>query len=191
MPQYKIDPLTIVLFVSLLIALSVSTVTDLRARRIPNFITLSMMLIALLVHGLLSGFAGVLFSLQGIACGMGLLLIPHLLGGMGAGDVKLLAAVGAALGAAHTFYAFLVIAILGGLTSIVMLIIRSTCLITLQRMGNAFLAAFGGVGAAALRVDRSTLQREGIPYGAVIAGGTLAYILYHLIAGKGLPPVGI
>lgn len=173
----------------LLAVLLIATFTDVKFRRIPNVLTFSTMLVALLVYTLMSGWSGMLFSLKGLACGFGVLLLPYLLGGMGAGDVKLMASVGAVLGAADTLIAFLVIALLGGVVSVAALILRGELLGELKRLWNAFCGMFGGLGIAALRVDRPTLEREGLPYGAVIAVGTVAFEIYRfIIGGQGLPP---
>lgn len=162
----------------LLTALVIATVTDVRSRRIPNAVTYSTMLVTLLTYCLTSGWSGLFFSLKGMACGIVLLILPYFLGGMGAGDVKLMGAVGAVLGPVDTFFAFLVIATLGGVAAIGMLIVRRECSTVLRRLWNAICGFLGGLGTAALRVDRPSLEREGIPYAAVIAGGTVAYVLY-------------
>ena len=70
-------------------------VTDFRSRRIPNVLTFGSSAAAVLFLGITSGWAGVVSSLEGWAVGCLLFLPWFLLGGMGAGDVKLLAALGA------------------------------------------------------------------------------------------------
>ena len=176
-----------ILFIALLLCLIISTITDLRSRQIPNLITFGLIFVALVSHVILSGWTGLFFSLKGFTCGLTLLLIPYLLGGMGAGDVKLLAAVGAVLGATHTLYTFLIIALTGGFVATIMLLVRKDFLSAMKRIGYALTALIGGVGATALRVAPTALKQQGIPYGAVITAGTLMYIAYNLIAGKGLP----
>lgn len=175
------------LYLALLLALIISTVTDIFSRRIPNYVTFSLMATALLTHGLISGWDGIIFSLKGLGCGFILLLLPYLLGGMGAADVKLMASVGSVLGTIHTLYTFVIIALLGGLVAIIMLLARKDFLPAMKRIGYALTAFIGGVGATALRVAPATLKQQGIPYGAVISAGTIAYIAYNLITGKGLP----
>jgi prepilin peptidase CpaA len=73
-------------------------VTDLRSRRIPNVLTFGASAAAVLFLGVSAGWAGVLWSLEGWAVGCLFFLPWFLLGGMGAGDVKLLAALGAWVG---------------------------------------------------------------------------------------------
>lgn len=174
------------LFGCLFGSLSIAAVTDLKSRRIPNIVTYSTIAFAVLIYSLVAGWTGLAFSLKGTVCGLGLLLVPYLLGGMGAGDVKLMAAVGAVLGVDHTVYAFLVVALLGGVVSVAVLVARGESLQVAKRLWNAYCCAFGGVGAAALQTDRKTLKQKGLPYGVVIACGTAAYVTYLVVLGPGI-----
>jgi prepilin peptidase CpaA len=69
------------------------------------------------------GLDGLLFCLGGLAVGIGLLLLPYLMGGMGVGDAKLMGAVGGMIGAKAVFFAFILTAIVGGVYALVLLII--------------------------------------------------------------------
>lgn len=108
-------------FIILISALVAASLTDIAHRRIPNVITYPLAAFGLLYHLNASGMNGLIFSFSGILAGAGLLLLFHLLGGMGAGDVKLMAAVGAILGPADVFTAFLYSALIGGLYALVVL----------------------------------------------------------------------
>ena len=114
----------------------VGAYTDLRWRRLPNWLTLGGALAALLLQLALRGPAGGLDSLLGWGLGVLLLFIPFALRGMGAGDVKLLAAVGASRGPAFVFVAFLLIALLGGLLSLGIMVRSGTLGPTLVRLGG-------------------------------------------------------
>ena len=83
------------MLVMLLVAAALS---DISTRLIPNLLVGTGMVLALGSHFALSGVAGLVFSLKGLALGMVLLIIPFFMGGIGAGDVKLLGMVGAFLG---------------------------------------------------------------------------------------------
>jgi prepilin peptidase CpaA len=99
--------------------LSVACITDLRARRIPNALTFSSICCALAFHSFTGGFDAAGWSLAGCFLG-GLLFFPMFaLRGMGAGDVKLLAAVGAWLGPSQVVTAALATSIAGGAIAIV------------------------------------------------------------------------
>lgn len=97
----------------LLALLSVAAVIDWRTRRIPNWLNLAM-----LVTGLANACAwgvpvGPKSAALGVLAGFGLSIVPHLIGARGAGDVKMLAAVGAWVGPMATLQVTLVGAIAG------------------------------------------------------------------------------
>src|ERR1035437_4510687 len=98
-----------------LIVLAVATFTDLRNRRIPNWLVLPFMLAGIAVSGWLHGWHGIDQSFAGL--GLGVLIYGFLfwLGGMGAGDVKLCAAIGAWIGPNQLFIALVITAKAGGI----------------------------------------------------------------------------
>lgn len=102
--------------------LALAVIYDQRERRIPNILILVGLVLGLSwnIYGL--GVPGLLFSLQGLAAGIALLFIPFALGGMGAGDVKLLGMVGAFKGAVFAFHTFIAMALWGGLVAVILLI---------------------------------------------------------------------
>ena len=81
-----------------LAAVAVAVVTDLRSFKIYNALTLPLVVWGLAYHGINAGFAGLADSAAGMAVGFGVFFVVFLLGGMGGGDVKLMAGVGAWLG---------------------------------------------------------------------------------------------
>ena len=87
---------------------------DLATRRIPNVLTFGAALAALFVHGWIAGWSGVGTSLAGWAVGFAFFFPFFALGGMGAGDVKLLAALGAWVGPAAVVWVALFTGIAGG-----------------------------------------------------------------------------
>ncbi|GAB6178467.1 prepilin peptidase [Desulfobaculum senezii] len=115
--------------------LLVAAATDLTTQRIPNALTYPAIIAALAYHGLTNGTDGLLFSLGGLALGLGVMLAPYLLGVMGAGDVKLMAAVGALLGLGGALDAFILTTLLGGLYACGILLLH-------QRLFGAILRNF-------------------------------------------------
>jgi prepilin peptidase CpaA len=97
---------------------------DFRRQKIPNLITYPSMVIALSFHGAMRGVDGLLFSLAGLAVGISIFLLPYLMGGMGAGDAKLMGAVGGMIGAKGVFFAFLCTAIVGGVYALVLILVH-------------------------------------------------------------------
>jgi len=109
-------------YIFLIILLLISAYFDLRYRKIPNYLILTGVISAVLVNTFLNGFSGLVGSVIGFSLGILLLIIPFALGGIGAGDVKLLGVVGAVNGTTLVFHTFICMAIWGGLISIVMLL---------------------------------------------------------------------
>ena len=91
---------------------------DIRTRRIPNALTLGFPVIALLLHFSTDGTAGGLCTLGGWALGLALFLPMFALGGMGAGDVKLLAAFGAWLGPWNIVETAIAAGVIGGVLAL-------------------------------------------------------------------------
>lgn len=86
---------------------SLAVFTDLRNRRIPNWLTVSAFGLGLAFHLFAGGWSGLLQSLGGFATGFGLLLVLWLIGGGGGGDVKLMGAIGAWVGPTLTLIIFI------------------------------------------------------------------------------------
>jgi prepilin peptidase CpaA len=112
------------LIIFLSIILIAAAVNDLRFQKIPNLLTYPAMGIALVYHFVMNGLDGLLFSAGGLALGIAVFILPYLMGGMGAGDAKLMGAVGAILGAKGVFIAFLFTAIIGGLYALILVLIK-------------------------------------------------------------------
>lgn len=92
----------------------VAVVCDLRTRRIPNILTFGAAVLAIALHAYFGGWTGAGIALLGWIVGAAFFFPLFALGGMGAGDVKLLAALGACLGPAVTIWLALFSAIAGG-----------------------------------------------------------------------------
>ncbi len=101
--------------------LLIGAVMDIRSKKIPNWLTFPVAAIAIVYHTSMNGISGLLFSLEGIGLGIAILLPFYLLGGMGAGDAKLLGAIGGLLGPHGVFTAFLFTALVGGIYALVLL----------------------------------------------------------------------
>ena len=104
-----------------LVIVSIAVVTDLRSRRIPNWLTFPSAAIGFLYHGITGGFQGLAFSVSGLVLGCALFMVFYLLAGMGAGDVKLMGAVGALLGPHGVILSALFTALAGGIYAILLL----------------------------------------------------------------------
>ena len=120
---YLSTKLTYSLLPPLLLA-AVMAVGDVRTRRIPNYLTLGGALAGLLFQTIVSGWPGLLQGLGGLAVGFGLMLTLYIFGGMGAGDVKALGALGAWLTPWTSLSLFCYMAVAGGIVALGMLIWR-------------------------------------------------------------------
>lgn len=98
---------------------AVACVTDVRARRIPNVLTFGAAALGLIAHALTGGVTGAGTSLAGWLTGLVMFLPFFVLGGMGAGDVKLLAALGAWLGPTNAIWLGMYSAMIGGALALV------------------------------------------------------------------------
>jgi prepilin peptidase CpaA len=158
-----------------LVLVLVCAAFDWRSRRIPNVLTLTAIALGLALNALFAGAAGAVFSAFGLAIGAGLLLIPYLMGGMGAGDVKLMGAVGALLGWQLALTALLYTALAGGLIAVAAILRTSTFRSSFSRIGSMFriLLASKRVPTA----DSLGGESVKIPYAVAIAVGTLAALL--------------
>jgi prepilin peptidase CpaA len=150
-----------------------ATVVDVRERRVPNVLTMGLASTGLLLA--MSGFGavGVGGSLGGLALGLGLLMVPHVVGATGAGDVKLLAAFGTLLGPADVFDAFLRAAILGGVMAVVVAVWRGRLRETLY--GTAMLMTTRNRAMTAIIEHPAANNR--FPYAPAIACGAALVVL--------------
>ncbi len=152
---------------------------DLKTRRIPNYLTFGSALAGLLVQAWLHGWAGLAAGGEGLALGLGLLIVPYLLGGMGAGDVKALAALGAWLGPSQTLFLFIYMGLAGGLLALGAIIFRKLWRRAWLREGwhrllNRLLCHSHGLSSPASLPTRDRAPRsKGIPYGVAMALGML------------------
>ncbi|MBW2566077.1 MAG: prepilin peptidase [Deltaproteobacteria bacterium] len=171
------DPFLIILLSS---SLLIAAVYDLRFQKIPNLLTYPTMGIAGVYHFVTNGWGGLLFSAGGLAIGIALLVLPYLMGGMGAGDAKLMGAAGAAIGPKGVFAAFLFTAVIGGVYALILLVISrqySKGLITRHVSTlKTFAVTRQFIPIPAAEDDK----KPKLCYGIAIALGTLSYMFLEL-----------
>ena len=110
--------------VAALLVASVACAIDIRERRIPNVLTLGTAALGLLYRLGSSGVDGVMTGMTGCLLGMALLILPYALGGLGAGDVKLLGALGAWLGPQDVFWVAMYTGLAGGVLALIVAFAR-------------------------------------------------------------------
>ena len=104
--------------------LLLALVSDLISYRIKNSITYSFMLVGLIANFAMEGSKGMIFSLQGIMLPVAGLIVLYMMRIIGAGDIKLLSAVGAVMGAGFALYAMVYSFICGGVIASLLILIR-------------------------------------------------------------------
>lgn len=166
---------------ALLAMLGVAVATDLRERRIPNRLTVLGALTAVALSAF-SGGGALGASLLGMATALGLSIPFFALGALGAGDAKLLAAVGAFVGIGGLLPVLLYSAMAGGLLGIASAVRRGVILpALLQARGLLVYAATVGRRGSRTTIDDPNAQT--IPYGVAIAAGTVVACLFPLSIG--------
>jgi prepilin peptidase CpaA len=158
----------------------VMAVGDWRTRRIPNYLTFGGALAGIVFQTVVVGWTGLVQALLGLILGLVLLLLPYILGGMGAGDVKALAALGAWLGPNGCFSVFCYMGVAGGIMSLGVLIWNGT-LWTYLRKGWVLLQNL--ILCRGQKIVLETLtpgpaQTPGLPYGVAISVGMVVYLLW-------------
>jgi prepilin peptidase CpaA len=156
-----------------LIVVAVATFTDLRSRRIPNWLVFPFLLAGIVISGALHGWSGIGYSLAGIALGGLLFGVLCWLGGMGMGDVKLCAAIGAWIGPTQLLLALVITGIAGGIMALGWAVAGGFLGELFQGTGDLLL----GFGKRGLRphpelVLDNPLTRK-MPYAPAIAIGTI------------------
>jgi prepilin peptidase CpaA len=160
--------------------LVVAAVIDGWKLKVPNWITFPLVMSGWVYSTACFGWPGLGYSLLGTAVGLGLLLPAYAVGGMGAGDVKLLAGVGAWVWATTTLYAFCVAAILGGIIAVAMVLLRNKWQHHLYQFW-AILIEMTVIRnpntLSAIAAERKSSMML-LPYGIPIALGTIAYFVW-------------
>jgi prepilin peptidase CpaA len=124
------------------------------------------------------GLSGVWLSLKGLALGFGVYLFLHILHAMGAGDVKLMAAVGSIVGPSDWFGIFVITAVIGGILSIVVSIAKRRLGKTLFNVGF-ILSEMRSLRPAYLKNEELDVKSDKgvrMPHGVVIAFGSLVFL---------------
>ena len=165
---------------ALAVALIIASITDIRRQRIYNWLTFPLILTGFAFHAMAGGWAGVKFAAFGFTLGFAVMGVPYFLGVMGAGDVKLMAGVGAWLGVETTFNAFLFTSFAGGIYGLgVLAFHREVLMAILRNIKNAFLVlvATRRFNFAPVALEKS-LPR--LCYGVAIAVGTGAAMFFQV-----------
>lgn len=163
----------IVYLSSAVVCAAIGAMTDVRSRRIPNLLTGPALLVGFGLHAALGGWRGLEHSFFAALVAGGIFLVLFITGGMGGGDVKLIAAVGALVGLTHVAYVLIFTGLAGGVMALALVARR-----------RRFRQTFSNVGALVvhhrlhglephpdINVSNETALR--LPYALAIAAGVL------------------
>jgi len=148
---------------------------DYKQRRVPNWLNAGVAGAGLMAQAYFFGLDGVEAGLTGLVVGFGLLIVPWLMHGMGAGDVKLMMAIGVWLGPYLTFLSFCVGAVAGGIIAVIMIMSTGRWwrayanLVTITQKVSSRSTIFSEFGSAQSFGSSSQL----LPYGVPLTIGTL------------------
>lgn len=162
------------------VVLIVAAVIDGWKLKVPNWITFPLVLAGWIYATAVGGWAGLGFSLWGTAVGLALLLPAYAVGGMGAGDVKLLAGVGAWTGATVTFFAFCASALVGAVIALGMVLYKRSFRKHYENFRSIigeFLVIRNPNELAALAAARKPSMLL-LPYGIPLAIGSIGYFFW-------------
>jgi prepilin peptidase CpaA len=153
---------------------------DWRTRRIPNWLTVSGAFAGLMANAILQGWRGALFSLEGAGLALVLLLPLVLLRGFGAGDWKLMGAMGAVLGWREMLAVLFASAVISGVMAVFQMVAARRVKETLWNM-MTLATDFATTGLRAnpeISLDNPNLIKQ--PFGAAVAAATVfSFVLAH------------
>jgi prepilin peptidase CpaA len=149
---------------------------DLKTRRIPNYLTLGTAVAGLAFNFMTQGLPGLGNGILGMLLGFAFLIVPYLWGGMGAGDVKALAALGAWLGPQLTLFLFCYMGIAGGVIALGFLAWQGILWQKIKAGWTFLLNLILCQPAGVPRPPSPAKSTAGIPYGVAIAVGMLVLV---------------
>lgn len=164
-------------FVNIILLLPLAIIIayyDVRYRRIPNAFVLATLAGGVAINAIFTGFTGIAASFGGCALGFVLMFMLHVFGAMGAGDVKLFAAIGAVIGAGLVVPTFIVVIITGGLLAVVSIIRAGRVMTTMHRVLQILVGMLPGWQMPKFTVPPD--RKHTIPYGVAITMGSIISI---------------
>jgi len=159
----------------LFIFCTVCLYTDVAERKIYNGVILCGILAALGINIMQNGFiTGFLFTATGLLTGIFLLIVPFIMGGLGAGDVKMLGMIGAFTGHLLVVQVLMVSAVVGGIFALAVMITNRNLLQRLWALlkGCALFVLTGNT-VYFTGIHERNAQKNAIPYGAALSVGVI------------------
>ena len=171
--NFSANPFLTIVLTGILI---VAAIIDIRVQKIPNILTFPAMVVGLTYHSVANGWSGLIFSSEGLAIGIAIFLIPYMMGGMGAGDAKLMGVVGAMIGPKGIVIACLFTAIAGGVYALIVFLFNIQYLKGFITRSAVTVKAFAFTRNFILIPADESEKKPRLCYGVAIAIGTLFYV---------------
>lgn len=153
--------------------------TDLANRKIPNRLVYSGLGVAIVCQTMLPSGMGLWVSLQGMGLGLAMFLPMYFLRAMGAGDVKLMAMVGAFVGPQLIIGATLATLVAGGIMAVIATLWKKEFWKLIENLKVMFLGSMTRFAAGQLPLPEQPVASVGkLPYALAIAAGTLGYLAW-------------
>ena len=168
---FNLVPLPLLFRVLLLTVAVIAGIYDWRYRRIPNWLVLAGLIAGFACHCYVEGLAGLVTAAEGFGLAFVIYFVLHLLRGMGAGDVKLMAALGAIAGPASWLVLFVGTALLGGVVAVFITLAHGRLYSTLWNVGQIVkeLALFRAPYKNQPQLDLHHKGALRAPHGTIIA----------------------
>lgn len=154
-------------------------VTDLRTRTIPNALTAGAAVGGLFFHVMADGWAGLASSATGGALMLLVLLGPFALGGIGGGDVKMMAALGTLVGPAVAAASLVAGMVMGGVVTLAHLLRVRRVGEKVRGTGRSVILALRGRSLAPLRASADSPEAIALPYSLPLGLGVVSVVLFH------------
>jgi prepilin peptidase CpaA len=157
---------------------TIAAIFDIRFRRIPNWLVLAGIVAGFACNFWFFGASGLLRAAEGLGLGFALYFPLYLVRARGAGDVKLLAAVGCVTGPNNCLWIFFLTAVLGGLIALVILVIRGRLRKTLFNVSWIVrdISQLRAPYQKNAELDVTTNKGMRLPHGVMIAVGAVAFV---------------
>lgn len=165
------------LFILIICGMAVAVFWDLRYRKIPNLLTFPMMLAGVGFNSGINGWNGLFYSGGGLFLGICIFILPYMMGGMGAGDVKLLGSTGAILGPKGVIITAIFSVLFGFVYVIMILIFRPKYTLSLLKRLWLTMKILFSTGRFLIFPPQEGEWQPKLKFALPIALGTIAYIL--------------
>lgn len=163
--------------ITLVLVLVICFITDMKYQKIYNKVIFPTLVTALSLQLILNGFSGLKLSLLGFVVGFSILLIPYFLGGIGAGDVKLLALIGAIKGSIFALNTALYMAVIGGIIALIIILSHKESKKCFKGIIIWISSVFNGTRFK-LELPTTALMKK-YPYGVAIVSGAFICLFFE------------